>query len=403
MQLVADRVADSHRDSGSMLSERATHPGPIRVSFMIDDLSRAGTESQLLALIRGIDRQIFSPSLVLLNGEGEASRALEPADCPIIRLGVTKLASVKALSAAKRLRAFWREHCPDVAQIYFHDSAYFGVPVAKLCGVRHVVRVRNNLGYQQTRKHRVLSRMIRPLVNGVLTNSELGRDAIADMDRMPVERVTVIENGVDLDRHSVPLTPNPSPSRGEGFQIIGCVANLRPIKNIDGLMRAAVRVHERFPNVRFEVAGDGEQRAELEKLHNELGLGQRFILRGSVADVPEFLRGVNVAVLPSHSEGMSNALLEYMAAGKAIVATHVGASPNLLGGGCGVLVPPGDESALASALCGLLSDTNARIVLATAARAKVEAEYSREAMLRRFERYYTNLVNPSRKGGGCVR
>ena len=186
-----------------------------------------------------------------------------------------------------------------------------------------------------------------------------------------------------------------------GPVVIGCVANLRPIKNIDGLMRAAVRVLERFPNARFEVAGDGEQRAELEKLHTELKLGERFILRGSVADVPGFLCGVDVAVLPSHSEGMSNALLEYMAAGKPVVATNVGANPKLLGGGCGVLVPNGDEAALVGALCELLSDPAARAKCALAARAKVEAEYSREAMLRRFERFYTNLANPGSHAGGA--
>jgi glycosyltransferase involved in cell wall biosynthesis len=364
---------------------------PIRVAFMIDDLSRAGTESQLLALVRGLDRRAFAPSLVLLNGEGEPSRSLEPADCPILRLGVTKLFSVNALSAAKRLRAFWREQRPDVAQIYFHDSAYFGVPVAKLCGVKHVVRVRNNLGYQQTRKHRVMSRLIRPWVSGVLTNSELGRDAIAQMDRVPVERVTVIENGVDLERYRW----SPSPLEGEGLGVRGpvvvTVANLRPIKNIDGLMRAAVRVLERFPTARFEVAGDGEQRAELVKLHAELKLGERFVLRGSVADVPGFLRGVDVAVLPSHSEGMSNAVLEYMAAGKPVVATAVGANPKLLHD-CGLLVPPNDPGALVTALCEMLSDPAARARLGTSARAKVEAEYSRAAMLRRFEQFYTGLA-----------
>jgi glycosyltransferase involved in cell wall biosynthesis len=373
----------------------------LHVSFMIDDLSRAGTESQLLALVRGLDRRAFAPSLVLLNGEGEGARSLEPADCPILRLAVTKLLSVKALSAAKRLREFWREHRPDVAQIYFHDSAYFGVPVAKACGVKQVVRVRNNLGYQQTRKHRVLSRLIRPWVSGVLTNSELGRDAIATMDRMPVDRVTVIENGVDLERYCW----SPSPLEGEGFGVrgqvvIGCVANLRPIKNIDGLMRAAVRVLQQFPHARFEVAGDGEQRAELENLHAELGLGERFILRGSVSDIPAFLRGVDVAVLPSHSEGMSNSLLEYMAAGKPVAATAVGANPKLLAGGCGVLVPPGDEAALASALCKLLSDPAAQARFATAARSRVEAEYSRGAMLRRFERFYRDLVNRRRESPG---
>jgi glycosyltransferase involved in cell wall biosynthesis len=370
---------------------------------MIDDLSRAGTESQLLALVRGLDRRHFAPSLVLLNGEDPASRALEPADCPILRLGVTKLLSVKALSAVKRLRAFWREHRPDVAQIYFHDSAYFGVPVAKLCGVKRIVRVRNNLGYQQTRKHRVMSRMIRPWVHGVLTNSQLGRDAIAAMDRMPSERVTVIENGVDLDRYRW----SPSPLEGEGLGVrgnltVGTVANLRPIKNIDGLMRAAVRVLERFPHARFEVAGDGEQRPELEKLHAELGLGERFVLRGSVSDVPAFLRGVDVAVLPSHSEGMSNAVLEYMAAGKPVVATAVGANPMLLADGCGVIVPVGDEGALSSSLCELLSDPVARTRYGSAAQSKVEAAYSRGAMLRRFERFYTDLANRRRESPGGV-
>ncbi|MEO2091086.1 MAG: glycosyltransferase, partial [Gemmataceae bacterium] len=149
---------------------------PIRISYLIDDLSRAGTESQLLALIRSLDRTRFEPSLVLLNGEGELSQSLEPADCPVVRLGVTRLIGVKAVSAAKRLWSFWRATKPDVAQIYFNDSSYFGVPVAKLAGVRRVVRVRNNLGYWQTRKHRWLGRAVRPLVDAYLTNSELGRD-----------------------------------------------------------------------------------------------------------------------------------------------------------------------------------------------------------------------------------
>nr|MCU0705281.1 glycosyltransferase [Fimbriiglobus sp.] len=336
---------------------------PVRVSFMIDDLSRAGTESQLLALIRGIDRSAVTPSLVLLNGEGELSRSLEPTDCPVLRLGVRRLASVKALSAVKRLRRFWRDHRPEVAQIYFHDSAYFGVPVAKLCGVKKVVRVRNNLGYQQTRKHRILSRLIRPLLSGVLTNSELGRDAITKTDKMPPNRVTVIENGVDLERYGVAAaegvlwdSDGGTDSRREAAILrVGVVANLRPIKNIDGLLRAAVQVLARFPQARFEVAGDGEQRAELEKLHAELKLGDRFVLRGSVTDIPAFLRSLDVAVLPSHSEGMSNAVMEYMAAGRPVVATAVGANPKLLWD-AGVLLRPGDVAALAEAIGGLLAD-----------------------------------------------
>ena len=87
---------------------------------------------------------------------------------------------------------------------------------------------------------------------------------------------------------------------------------------------------QRFPQLHFEVAGDGEQRVELGRLHADLGLGDRFVLRGSVADVAGFLRSIDVAVLPSHSEGMSNALLEYMAAGRAVIATDVGANSQLV-------------------------------------------------------------------------
>jgi L-malate glycosyltransferase len=95
---------------------------PVRVSFMIDRLSRAGTESQLLALIREVDRTKVSPSLVLLDGEDDLSRALEPADCPVLRLGVRRLFSLSAARAARQLRAFWGEHRPDVLQVYFLDA-----------------------------------------------------------------------------------------------------------------------------------------------------------------------------------------------------------------------------------------------------------------------------------------
>src|SRR5262245_6291573 len=100
---------------------------PVRVCFLIDSLSRAGTETQLLALIHEMDRARVEPSLVLLDGENELSRSLEPADCPVLRLGVKRLVDRRAVGAVRRLVAFWRDQRPDVLQAYFLDSAYFGV------------------------------------------------------------------------------------------------------------------------------------------------------------------------------------------------------------------------------------------------------------------------------------
>jgi len=361
---------------------------PVRVCFMIDRLSRAGTESQLLALIRELDRAAVQPSLVLLDGEDDLSRALEPADCPAIRLGVRRLLSVQAAKAARRLRAFWREQRPDVLQVYFLDAAYFGAPIAKLSGVKNVVRVRNNLGYWLTPRHRVLDRLTRPFVDATLTNTEAGRRTLIESERHRAERVVVLENGVDTVKFNRFMLPDTSKKRVR----VGCVANLRPVKNIDGLMRAAQAALARFPQLVFEVAGDGDERAELERLHTKLGLGERFILRGSVANVAEFLRTVEVAVLPSHSEGMSNALLEYMAAGRAVIATDVGANAAILRHRKdGLIVAPGDGPALVEAIGEMLANPLRSAGFGASARKRVEAEFSREAMRRRFEDYYRGL------------
>ncbi|MBX9623286.1 MAG: glycosyltransferase, partial [Gemmataceae bacterium] len=337
-----------------------------------------------------LDRRRVEPSLVLLDGEDDLSRALEPADCPVVRLGVRKLLSVGAARAATRLRRFWREHRPDVVQTYFQDSSYFGAPVARACGVRHVLRVRNNLGYWQTPTHRLFGRAVRPFVDRTLTNTAAGKQTLIEQDGLPADRVAVLENGVDTARFNRFMLPDTGKKRVR----VGCVANLRAVKNVDGLMRAAKAACERFPQLVFEVAGEGEQRAELERLHADLGLGDRFKLRGSVADVAAFLRTVEVAVLPSHSEGMSNALLEKMSAGRAVVATDVGANAELVEHGrSGLIVPPGDGAALVYAIGQYLANPLKAAAFGAAARKRVEARYSRTAATRRFEEFYRALLD----------
>jgi glycosyltransferase involved in cell wall biosynthesis len=369
---------------------------PVRVSFMIDRLSRAGTESQLLALIREVDRAKVSPSLVLLDGEDDLSRALEPTDCPVLRLGVRRLASLTAVRAVRRLRAFWREHQPDVLQVYFLDAAYLGAPAAKLSGVKTVIRVRNNLGYWLTPRHRALGRLVRPFVDVTLTNTEAGKQALVDGEGHRADRVQVLANGVDTAKFNRFMLPDTSKKRVR----VGCVANLRPVKNVDGLMRAARTALDRFPQLVFEVAGDGDQRAVLERLHAELGLGERFVLRGSVADVPAFLRSVEIAVLPSHSEGMSNALLEYMSAGRAVIATDSGANATLVRHRKdGLIVARDDKPALVDALGELLAHPVRAAGYGASARQRVEAEYSRDAMRRRFEEFYRRLMTGSESRG----
>lgn len=364
----------------------------IRVNFLIDRLSRAGTESQLLALIRSVDRSRVVPSLTLLDGTDPESSELAPSDCPVCRLGLKSFGRPEVLSKSYQLVRFWRDQRVDVVQTYFTDSTYLGVSLARLAGVKRVVRVRNNLGHWLTPRHRILGRFVGRMADVSLTNSEKGREALITAERLPAARVAVLENGVDLERFDG-LRPADTSGASSARVCVGVVGNLRSVKNIDGFIRAATMLKERFPHVEFAVAGEGDERPRLEAMIRDGGLTDRFRLMGQISDVPAFLSSVDVAVLCSHAESMSNAVLEYMAAVRPVVATRVGANATLIGHNeRGLLIEPGDDVALAEAIGHLLDHPRRAAQLAREAREYVEDRYGRAAMCRRFVEFYERLV-----------
>jgi glycosyltransferase involved in cell wall biosynthesis len=368
---------------------------PIRICFLIDELAPAGTETQLLALIRHLDRRRFRPYLCLLRGDNPVSRELEPADCPVLRLGVGRLLGLTALTGAVRFARFLRRERSDILQAYFPDSSYLGVPAAWLARVPHRLRTRNNVGHWLTPLHRLLGRALNRFSTGTIANCAAARRALLADERPDPTKVVVLENGVDLSRfRAVPIQTREQVGTQ---QVVGVVANLRPVKGLDVFLEAAARLARVNRDVVFRVAGEGELRPTLEHEAARLGLGDRLQLPGSVANVPGFLAGLDVAVLPSRAEGMSNALLEYMAAGRAIVATAVGATPDLIDDGThGLLVPPGDAGRLAEAIGRLLTDPALAQRLGESARLRAWQRYSREAMVRRFEDFYQRLADTRR-------
>jgi len=361
-------------------------PSPVRACFLIDDLAAAGTETQLLALIARLDRARVQPYLCLLRGQSQTSRALEPDDCTVWRLEVGSLCRPATLVQAMRFIHFLRRERIDVMQAYFPDSSYFGLPAAWLAGVPHRLRTRNNLGHWLTPLHRWLGRLLNQVGTGTVVNCGAARDALVAAEGSSTKNVTILANGVDLERF---LALPPLSSR---IVTIGVAANLRPVKGLDLLLDAAAILKSDYPDLVCRIAGEGDMRGVLEESVRQHGLADRFQLLGSVADVPAFLSGLDVAVLPSRSEGMSNALLEYMAAGRAIVATAVGAAAELIDDGVqGLLVPPNDPGKLAEAIGRLLKNPGLARRMGEAARRRVRERYSREAMVERFTEFYERL------------
>jgi glycosyltransferase involved in cell wall biosynthesis len=237
--------------------------------------------------------------------------------------------------------------------------------------------------------HRRLGRLLNVLTTATVANCNAARRALLDAEGPDPASVAVLENGVDLERFLL----LPPPGQHPGPRCVGAVANLRPVKGLDLLLEAAARLAPAHPDVVFSVAGEGEERQPLAESAARRGLGGRFVLEGRVADVPGFLAGLDVAVLCSRAEGMPNAVLEYMAAARPIVATAVGATPELIEDGAhGLLVPPGDAAALARAVGRLLADPAQARRLGEAARWRARERYGREAMVRRFEDFYAGLL-----------
>ena len=375
-----------------------SHPNrPARVCFVIDDLATGGTELQLLSLIRHLDRSKVAPYLCLLRSHREGARCLEPECCPVMRLSVGSLRHTRIVAKAMQFVRFLRREHIQILQVFFPDSTLFAVPLAKLAGVPHVVRTQRNLGSWMRRRERWLAWIYGRFSVATLANCEACREATVAHERVAAESVVVLKNGVDLERfaHMPPVAP---PTDGRPCRV-GMVGNLRPIKGPDVFVEAAAILGSARPNTVFRIAGSGveDEKKSVSRLIEKSSLQDRCHLLGSVDDIPSFLGSLDVAVVPSRSEGLSNALLEYMAAGRPIVATTVGGNVELIEDGIhGLLVPPNDPQAVADAIDRLLRDPGLAARLGAAARDRATQEYSMEAMTAKHEAFYMGLVDGRR-------
>jgi glycosyltransferase involved in cell wall biosynthesis len=166
------------------------------------------------------------------------------------------------------------------------------------------------------------------------------------------------------------------------------------IKDHPMLLRAARRVKEEVPEVVFIVAGEGDFRKETQKLAEELELTDTCLFIGRCPNVPDLLAASDICVLTSQAEGFSNSILEYMAAGRAVVTTDVGgASEAIVEGETGHLVKAGDDRAMAERIISLLRDSDRRGAMGLKARHLVEQRFSRESRLANTSALYQKFLN----------
>jgi glycosyltransferase involved in cell wall biosynthesis len=298
------------------------------------------------------------------------------------------------LPAWRPLLRLLRQEPVDVLHAHMFGSNVCGTVLGRLNRVPVIVAHEHTWSYEGQPLRRFIDREL--VARGATVFLAVSRE---DRRRM-IEVEGISPDDVRFLPIGIPPLPAPSGRdvRAElgiepGVPVVGTVCELRPQKALEVLVEAAALLREQTPGLRVLVAGDGPDRERLERLVRRQGLAQVVTLLGLRRDVPDLLAALDVCVCCSDFEGSPLAVMEYMAAGKPIVATRVGGVPDLVVDGVtGHLVPPRDPRSLAEAVAGLLADPRRRRRLGDQGRLRQRREFDLDGTVRRLEDLYETLA-----------
>jgi len=335
----------------------------IRVCLLSDTVGLdAGTERQVVETAKRLHQDRFDVHVCCLEDSPQL-RTLEGV-CPIAVFPTLSVNSWDGLVQAAHFRRYLRQHHIQIVHAYMNKTAMFAV-LSSLGSDRLVITSRLNTGYWYTPSLRRLFRMLNLRTDAIMANSQEAKRIAVETEGLAPDRVQVVYQGVDMTRFSVGLGDAPAcdslgiPSHARA---VGIVANLRPVKDHPLFLRAAKIVAEEVEDAVFLLAGRGELYQELYDLAGELGIRERVFFTQGEGKIMDCLARMSVGCLTSFSEGFSNAIMEYMAAGLPVVAIDVGGNRDaIVEGETGFLVADRSPEAFARPIITLLRDETLRV------------------------------------------
>ena len=369
------------------------------ILFLIDVLASTagGAEGILWKITRRLPRERFRCSIATFSPDPGVV-PVDRFDCPVHLFPIRRTYDWQALRAAMKLRRLIRSERYSIVHTFFPASDVLGGVVARLSGDAILISSRRDMGLLRTASHRVAYRVLGGIFHQVHAVAEEVRRFHIEPDGLDPNRVVTLHNGVDLDEiDSVGAGPwPPELGFGDGTPVVVCVANVRPVKAIDVLVRTAALVCREAPGARFLVVGavqDSAYCAHVIELARNLKVADKVIFAGARDDVVRILKASRVFYLPSRSEGLSNAALEAMASSLPCVCTDVGGNGELVEDGVnGYLIPSEDPAAARDRLVWLLRDSGLCRRMGTAGRRIVEARFSLDTMMTRLTGLYEGLL-----------
>jgi glycosyltransferase involved in cell wall biosynthesis len=375
----------------------------IKLLNVVTACFRGGTEGQVLNLARNLDRSRVDFQFACLHAAGDLLKDYAALGVPISEFRISNLWGAHTLMQQVRLATFMRKAGIQVMHSYNFYSNAFAIPAAKMAGLPVVIASIRDRGVYLTGAQKLVQKWVCGFADRILVNADSIKEWLLEQ-HYDESKITVIKNGLDLNLYSQAGSDvefRKSLGVPRHCPLVVMISRLNPQKGIDEFIAAAAMINKSHPEVHFLVVGtrvlsenhdfveDEEYLRQLKQRAWQLGLGSRLIFTGVRKDIPKILAEAAVSVLPSHSEGLSNTLLESMAAGVPLVATDVGGNPELVRHGRnGYLVPVMAPEALASAIVDIIADPSLAERFSNESRRIARDCHSLTGMARDTERVY---------------
>ena len=375
----------------------------IRIFAVIAASGAGGAEQVFATLLQRLNPERFEVT-VACHGEGSM---LETYRRNAVGVSSFDLVDLRRVTTITKLAAMMRESRSDVVHTHLWTADVLGGMAARLARIPRVVSSVHGayflpIGVTGVRRVRRLAfsriyRFIYLRCDRVIAVSRYVADDLATRPgvRVALDRIRVVENGVDIDDpdRMIAAEMGSSDRWGSGSPRIAVVANFFPYKGHRYLIQAIPAVLAEFPRARFVLAGEGESRPSMTALANQLGVAERVTFTGEISDALDLIRKSDLFVLPSvSSEGLPITLVEAMALGRPVVTTRAAGIPEIAEDGVTArVVAPRDATALSSAIVSVLKDRHFAGRMAAQARAVARERFSANRMARRTEELYLEL------------
>ncbi len=368
----------------------------IRILHIFVSLPVGGAENLLLSTIRGLDSNKFVSVVCCISEKGQVGEEIEALGVPVYALEKLKTGGIDR-TIINDIQKLIQDQSINLVHTHLYHANFYGRLAAKKSSIPVVSSIHNTYSGKPKLHRRLINWYLARYTKIIIAGSQEIRNDIVNWDNVPVEKIELIPNTVDLNASNSRLTPKQARGRfklSSKITVLGALGRLEEQKGHYFLLEAVALLKARNIHTALLLVGDGRLRANLEKQAHDLNIIDDVYFLGTRRDIGDLFKAMDIFIMPSLWEGLSLAMLSAMAAKLPVIATRVGGVKEVIGDDCyGLTVPSRDSLALSKAIKRLINNPEEAKNFAKLGQEKIKENYSDSALIATLEKIYMSAMN----------